>query len=162
MIKLLRINTIALVDSVEVELDAGLTLLTGETGAGKSILIDALSLLLGARASSEVVRSGEDTGVVEAVVESPALAETLTVHALRGRRRVVVRRCVSGRGKATVNRALVLACCVAVAAGGSHTASTSRRASRPETHLDRRRAPALTGPAVSSGAFTRLRKPRRR
>src|SRR5688572_20098054 len=103
MIKLLRIKNIALVDSVELELEPGFTLLTGETGAGKSILIDALGLLLGARASTEAIRSGQDQGVVEAVVESAELAETLSVHALPVEGdEVVIRREVhaSGRGKA--------------------------------------------------------------
>ena len=50
MLKLLRINNIALIPSLELELGPGLTLLTGETGAGKSILVDALALALGERA----------------------------------------------------------------------------------------------------------------
>src|SRR5688572_7346396 len=70
MIKLLRISNIALVSSAELELGPGLTLLTGETGAGKSILIDALGLVLGARASGDLIRTGADRAVVEAVVES--------------------------------------------------------------------------------------------
>jgi DNA repair protein RecN (Recombination protein N) len=69
MLKLLRINNIALVPALEVEFGPGLTLLTGETGAGKSILIDALGLLLGNRASTELVRTGEDRAIVEGVVE---------------------------------------------------------------------------------------------
>src|SRR5579862_9536584 len=72
MLKLLRINNIALVESVEIELGAGLTLLTGETGAGKSILIDALGLVLGERASTELIRTGEDVGTVEADILSGA------------------------------------------------------------------------------------------
>jgi len=55
----LRLENYAVIDNVAVEFAAGLNLLTGETGAGKSILIDALALLLGERASSEVIRSEE-------------------------------------------------------------------------------------------------------
>src|SRR5512139_668912 len=69
MLKLLRVNNIALIRELEVELGPGLTLLTGETGGGKSILIDALSLLLGDRASPELIRSGEERASVEAVFD---------------------------------------------------------------------------------------------
>src|SRR5512136_841124 len=71
MLKLLRVNNIALIPALEVELGPGLTLLTGETGAGKSILIDALGLLLGERASPELIRSGEERAAVEAVFDLP-------------------------------------------------------------------------------------------
>ena len=71
MLKLLRINNIALIPALELELGQGLTLLTGETGAGKSILIDALGLVLGDRASPDLIRSGEERATVEAVFEAP-------------------------------------------------------------------------------------------
>ena len=58
MIKLFRVNNIALIASAELEFGPGLNLLTGETGAGKSILIDALGLLVGDRASTDLIRSG--------------------------------------------------------------------------------------------------------
>ena len=54
---------------VEVEFDAGLNVLTGETGAGKSILVEAVGLLLGGRASPDLVRTGEDTAIVQAVFD---------------------------------------------------------------------------------------------
>jgi DNA repair protein RecN (Recombination protein N) len=66
----LRLENYAVIDNVAIEFAAGLNLLTGETGAGKSILIDALGLLLGEKASSDVIRSGTERAVVAAVFES--------------------------------------------------------------------------------------------
>ncbi|MGA7288121.1 MAG: AAA family ATPase, partial [Terriglobales bacterium] len=66
----LRLENYAVIDNVAIEFAAGLNLLTGETGAGKSILIDALGLLLGDKASSEVIRTGAERAVVAAVFES--------------------------------------------------------------------------------------------
>jgi len=66
----LRLENYAVVDNLVVEFGPGLNLLTGETGAGKSILIDALALLLGEKASSDVVRSGAERAVVATVFES--------------------------------------------------------------------------------------------
>src|SRR5204862_7182857 len=60
MLTHLQIRDFAIIDSVELELRRGLTVLTGETGAGKSILVDALQLLAGGRAGSEVVRHGAE------------------------------------------------------------------------------------------------------
>jgi DNA repair protein RecN (Recombination protein N) len=110
MFKLLRINNIALIPSLEIELGPGLNLLTGETGAGKSIVIDALGLLLGARASAEIVRTGEERATVEGIVEAAPLAHLLEAHGLPADGdEVVLRRevHVSGKGRATVNGALV-------------------------------------------------------
>ncbi|PYX37514.1 MAG: DNA repair protein RecN, partial [Acidobacteria bacterium] len=65
----LRLENYAVIDNLAVAFASGLNLLTGETGAGKSILIDALTLLLGEKASADVVRSGADRAVVSAVFE---------------------------------------------------------------------------------------------
>jgi DNA repair protein RecN (Recombination protein N) len=65
----LRLENYAVIDNAAVEFASGLNLLTGETGAGKSILIDALALLLGEKASSEVIRTGAERAVVSAVFE---------------------------------------------------------------------------------------------
>jgi DNA repair protein RecN (Recombination protein N) len=65
----LRVENYAVIDSLAVEFAPGLNLLTGETGAGKSILIDALSLLLGDKASSEMVRHGADKAIVSGVFD---------------------------------------------------------------------------------------------
>jgi DNA repair protein RecN (Recombination protein N) len=83
----LRLENYAVIDNVAVEFASGLNLLTGETGAGKSILIDALALLLGEKASSDVIRAGADRAVISAVFqgEGPSekpLAETLAANGL--------------------------------------------------------------------------------
>ena len=70
MLRFLRIRRLAVIDSVEVDFDPGLNVLTGETGAGKSILVGAVSLLLGGRASGDLVRTGEDVATVEAIFEN--------------------------------------------------------------------------------------------
>jgi DNA repair protein RecN (Recombination protein N) len=70
----LRLENYAVIDNVAVEFASGLNLLTGETGAGKSILIDALGLLLGDKASSEVIRTGANRAVVSAVFDSEGAA----------------------------------------------------------------------------------------
>jgi len=67
MIEVLRIENLALVESVELEFGPGLNVLTGETGAGKSIILSALALLTGGRASAETLRSGAKEGAVEAL-----------------------------------------------------------------------------------------------
>ncbi len=110
MLKFLKINNIALAVQVELEFGPGLTLLTGETGAGKSILVDALGLLLGARASSDLIRTGEDQAQVEALVESPQAETFLEPRGLPvDGSELVLRREISsaGKGRASVNGALV-------------------------------------------------------
>jgi len=74
MLAELRLENYAVIDNVAIEFAAGLNLLTGETGAGKSILIDALGLLLGEKASSDVIRTGAERAVVTAVFESDGAA----------------------------------------------------------------------------------------
>ncbi len=74
MLAELRLENYAVIDNVVIEFASGLNLLTGETGAGKSILIDALGLLLGDKASSDVIRTGAERAVVAAVFESDGAA----------------------------------------------------------------------------------------
>ncbi|MGH9528665.1 MAG: DNA repair protein RecN [Terriglobales bacterium] len=75
MLAELRLENYAVIDSLAVEFAAGLNLLTGETGAGKSILIDALALLLGDKASSDVIRAGSERAMLSAVFELEGPAE---------------------------------------------------------------------------------------
>src|SRR5689334_15757211 len=72
MLRQLAIQNIVLVERLELEFEPGLGVLTGETGAGKSILLDALGLALGARADSGLVRDGQAQAVVTVTFELPA------------------------------------------------------------------------------------------
>jgi len=69
MLKELRIRNFAIIDELQVPFARGLHVFTGETGAGKSIIVEALSLALGGRASAEMIRSGEETATIEAVFD---------------------------------------------------------------------------------------------
>ncbi|HEY1905399.1 MAG TPA: AAA family ATPase, partial [Myxococcaceae bacterium] len=110
MLVALRIENFTVIEEVEVGFGPGLTVLTGETGAGKSILVDALGLLLGTRADAGCVRSGAEEAVVEAVFQrTPGLALRLETLGLPDHGdEVVLRRVVgrAGRGKVHVNGAL--------------------------------------------------------
>ena len=109
MLQWIRIKDVAIIDELEVDFAPGLNLLTGETGAGKSILIDALGLILGWRASSELIRTGAGKAIVEAgfeVLKPPSeFLERLSSVDIEFRGELVVRREVSpgGRGKVIVN-----------------------------------------------------------
>jgi DNA repair protein RecN (Recombination protein N) len=72
MLRELRIRNLAVIEEIAVPLTPGLNVLTGETGAGKSILVDAILLVIGARAQPELIRSGEECAVVEALFEVAA------------------------------------------------------------------------------------------
>ncbi|HVI07267.1 MAG TPA: DNA repair protein RecN [Candidatus Binatia bacterium] len=105
----LRLENYAVIDNAAVEFGPGLNLLTGETGAGKSILIDALALLLGEKASSDVIRTGAERAVVAAVFayEGKALAaieEILERHGLDEPESgsLIVRREIAAGGKGRV------------------------------------------------------------
>ena len=67
MIECLHIENVAVVKSLDIEFKGGMTALTGETGAGKSIIVDSLNLLSGSRADKELLRSGESRAEVSAL-----------------------------------------------------------------------------------------------
>jgi len=98
MLRYLSIQHLAVIERLELEFDAGFTVLTGETGAGKSILVEAVGLLLGARASSDLVRTGEQVATIQAIFDA-------------GGDDVIVRREITaqGRSRAFVNGALATA-----------------------------------------------------
>jgi len=96
MLRFLSVRNLAVIDRLELEFERGLNVLTGETGAGKSILVGAVGLLVGGRASADLVRTGEEIATVEAIFETPSGSE------------VIVRREVSsqGRSRASIDGAL--------------------------------------------------------
>lgn len=106
MLSALRVRDLAVLEDVDVSLDTGLTVLTGETGAGKSLVVDALSLLSGERSDATLVRAGAERLVVEGSFETDdaSVAAALASAGLReagggGPTEVVVRREVSASGK---------------------------------------------------------------
>jgi len=108
MLSSLRIQNLALVEDLSLDWGPGFTVLTGETGAGKSLLVDALSLLVGARGDSELVRHGAERATVEAVVEGrfEAWRAFLLERGLPDEQPVVLRREVGpGRSRAWINGA---------------------------------------------------------
>jgi DNA repair protein RecN (Recombination protein N) len=114
MLTLLRISGFALIDEVELPLGAGLTVITGETGAGKSIVVEALGLLRGGRASSELIRTGRDEAQVEAMFELPEGAPVRKRLEAEGHdvgEGLVVRRLIarSGRGRVSLAGGLATA-----------------------------------------------------
>ena len=109
MIKLLRVRNLATIEELEVRLDAGFSILTGETGAGKSIIIDAIRLLIGDKASADLVRTGAKEAFVEAVFDASGRDLDLAGLPEPEDGELLVQRSVSdqGTGKAFVNGALV-------------------------------------------------------
>lgn len=114
MIHFLRVRNLAIVEEFAIELGDGFNVLTGETGAGKSLLIDSLELLSGARSSADNIRAGEEKLLAEAILHLPseltaALAEAGVAEAGEGDPELVVRRelTTSGRGKVSVNGSLM-------------------------------------------------------
>jgi DNA repair protein RecN (Recombination protein N) len=101
----LRVENYAVIDSLVVEFSSGLNLLTGETGAGKSILIDALSLLLGDKASTEMIRHGAEKATVSGVfeVDEKRLAHILEENGIEPEgHQIIVKREVAAGGKGRV------------------------------------------------------------
>ena len=150
MLRFLRIRQLAVIDEVEVEFGPGLNVLTGETGAGKSILVEAVGLLLGGRAAADLVRTGEETASVEAIFET-------------GGEELLVRREVTaqGRSRAFVNGALATATALRelssrlIELHGQHEHQTLLD---PATHLDVLDGFVSDGDSVAlvGAAFARL------
>lgn len=109
MLSALRIESFAIIDALEIRFGEGLNVLTGETGAGKSILFDALSLLLGGRADPGMIRAGAKEAVVEGLFSGEAYAERARELGLPAEgSEILVRRVVArgGKGRVYVNGSL--------------------------------------------------------
>jgi DNA repair protein RecN (Recombination protein N) len=113
VLQLLNISNIALIDDLRVEFDSGLNLLTGETGSGKSIIVDALGILIGGRFTADLLRTGTERGFIEglfSVAHNPELQILLDASGLSstGASELIIRRELSssGRNKIFINNQL--------------------------------------------------------
>lgn len=139
----LYIKNFAIIDNLHVAFREGLNVLTGETGAGKSIIIDAVNLVLGGRASSDLIRTGEDEATVEAIFDLSRQPEILAVLADTGVEcdgELLVKRMVSrmGRNRVFIGGGLSTISVLADLTGrliniyGQHESQTLLK---PESHL---------------------------
>lgn len=118
MLRHLRVTNFAILSDVEIELGSGMNVLTGETGAGKSLIVEAVNLLRGGRASADIPRAGADEAVVEAIVEIPEDLRARAACVIEGAGlpkqdgdEVFIRRVIQrgGRSRTYVNGALTTA-----------------------------------------------------
>lgn len=108
MLESIQIKNFAIIDSLELEFDQGLTALTGETGAGKSILLDAIKLISGDRADSDNVKSGQDRAEINVcfdIQHHPKAQDWLQNNEMTSDQECIIRRIVfaNGRSKAFIN-----------------------------------------------------------
>src|SRR5690349_4226722 len=103
MLTHLQIRDFAIIDLIELEVRAGLTVLTGETGAGKSIVVDALALLSGGKGGAEVVRAGTERAELSATFDisdgAPELRELLKEQSIEADDELIVRRVIAADGR---------------------------------------------------------------
>ena len=143
MLTHLRVRRFAIIDQLEVGFGPGLNVVTGETGAGKSILVSALQLVLGAKARPEMVRTGAERAEVEALFDirdDAAARARLLAMGLEEDEELVVRRIVEaeGRTRAYVNGKLATAAQLAELAAGLVDISSQHQhhtLADPTTHL---------------------------
>jgi DNA repair protein RecN (Recombination protein N) len=143
MLLCLRVRNFAIIDELEVEFRSGLNVVTGETGAGKSILINALGLVLGGRGSAELVRSGAESAEVEAlfdITDDPQARQRAERASVTTERELVLRRVIdkSGRTRAYANGRMASASQLAELAEGLVSVSSQHEHHTlvdPSSHL---------------------------
>ena len=99
MLQELSIRNFAIIEDLNIRFRAGLTIISGETGAGKSIIINAVNMLLGSRVSSALIRTGADSAELEALFDVPAessVGQAMTAHGFDPCEGLLVRRIISG------------------------------------------------------------------
>jgi DNA repair protein RecN (Recombination protein N) len=139
----LTIRNIAIIDTLHISFKEGLTVLTGETGAGKSIIIDAVGLIMGGRASADLIRSGEDEAVVEVLFDissQPDVARQLRDSGFDCDNELLVKRSISraGKNRVFINGSMATLALLAdttprlINIYGQHESQTLLR---PENHL---------------------------
>jgi len=106
MLQSLHVKNLALIDEAEVTFGGGLNILTGETGAGKSILLDSLGLVLGKRAETSLIRQGEDklsvTAIFDAEPQNKELQDLLAENELDSGDEMIIKRSLSRDGKGKI------------------------------------------------------------
>ncbi|MDE2956801.1 MAG: DNA repair protein RecN [Bacteroidota bacterium] len=143
MLRSLSIRNFAIIDELEIEFEGGLNILTGETGAGKSIMIGALKMILGERASMGSVRTGARKAIIEGIfdeAEAPSLARLLHEHRIDAAPELIMRREISTRSsRAFINDTpapLPVMREVAAQLIDLHGQHENQSLLRTETHLD--------------------------
>ncbi|MFA4974581.1 MAG: DNA repair protein RecN [bacterium] len=146
MLTSLRIKDFAIIDEIELSLGTGLNVMTGETGAGKTIIVEALKLVLGGRASAEAVRAGSESASVTATFDSSDLpapaANALADAGIECKEGIIVHRVVGsqGKGRISINGVPVIAATLKTVA--EHLVDISSQHEH-QLMLDEARYPAL-------------------
>ena len=143
VLRSLYIRDYALIEELEVEFDSGLNIITGETGAGKSILIGALKMILGERASTEVVRTGAKKAVIEGIfdeADTPQMRALLDENGIESHPQIILRREISpSQSRAFINDTPATAAVMREAASNLidlHGQHEHQSLLRVETHLE--------------------------
>src|SRR5574341_817938 len=105
MLQEISIKNFAIIDTITMQFDQGMTILTGETGAGKSIIIDAMNLLLGSRAQTSFVRHGADKAEIEGLFfyqqDNPEIAQQLEKLGFENTGELILRREIFANGRSS-------------------------------------------------------------
>ena len=143
MLASLFVKNFAIIDNIEVDIKKGLTVLTGETGAGKSLIIDAIGLLFGDRASSDLVRHGESKATIEGtfIDYSNDVKEFLLKHDIDEEDVLSIRREIYENGKSVaringLNVSVALLNELSLALGNIHNQFDTQKLVNPNNYFD--------------------------